>query len=114
MTGEIERVKGLVRHLTTFLVGPLIQYGLDRSPSAGARMANVLDHRFKRLERPPAPVDTHGTEYLVINGIPLAGPRGKVTDVNLKSPAYGGASTVSSDVIGLNKNLINHSPGNHL
>ncbi len=37
----MERVKGLVSHLTTFLVGTLIQYGLDRSPSAGARMANA-------------------------------------------------------------------------
>ena len=54
VTGWIERVEDLVIHLATILVGTLIQYGLDRSPSAGARMANALNYRVKRLERSPA------------------------------------------------------------
>ena len=62
VTGEIECVQGLVSHLTTFLVGPLIKDGLHRPPSSGTRMANALDHRVKRLEGPPAPIDTNGTE----------------------------------------------------
>ncbi len=45
VAGWIERVEDLVIHLATFLVGTLIQYGLDRSSSTSARIAKALENR---------------------------------------------------------------------
>ena len=69
-----------IRYLDAFLVARVVQRRLDIQPALCRRMTNQIDDRRQAVQRVASPVLADKREQSVLDLVPLACPRRKMTD----------------------------------
>ena len=77
--------KLLLGHLDARSVGVRIQLGSNMETRIGRRAADQIDYHFKAEQRTTAPVMGDMAEHPMLDFVPLACSRGKVTNLDAQA-----------------------------
>ncbi len=80
---EVYIFKVGIADLDAGFIGVLVQRGLYSQASVSGDVANQIDHYLPAQQRSPSPVVSDVAEHPVLDLVPFAGARRKVTDLDL-------------------------------